>query len=242
MYQKALAILLLLSVLCLSGSAFATATASAQLEGLITETGNGYFLMNDAAQGEVRVNLDDATTAYEGTATKDSLAVGQYVYVQYNGVMTRSQPPQVTADKVSCYEVTGTVAAILDTGFTVENDPILGTVIVRLADGLPPVYEGVPITLYYNGVMALSYPPQITAVYIVVPTLEGLASDLSEDGFSLTLDDGSLYRVSVTEETAMLALPAEGDRLLVYYNGDTGATVTALAVASPGEQSAAEKM
>ncbi|MDD3214281.1 MAG: hypothetical protein PHY64_11435 [Eubacteriales bacterium] len=231
MIRKVLTTVLCLFVLVSAGAAFAE--ESAPLEGLITKTGDGYFIMNDVTQGEMQVNLDASITMYEGSAAKDSLAVGQYVYVQYNGVITRTSPPQVTADKVSCFQVTGTVTAILDTGFTVENDPILGTVIVHMGEGLPPVYKGVPITLYYNGVMALSYPPQLTAVYLAVPTLEGLVSGLSEDGFTLTLDDGTSYRVALTMDTDILALPADGEQLLVYYIGETGAAVTALAVASP---------
>jgi hypothetical protein len=47
-------------------------------------------------------------------------------------------------------------------------------VIVHGGDTLPPVYEGVAITLYYSGVIALSFPPQISAAYAVVPTLTGM--------------------------------------------------------------------
>ncbi len=46
--------------------------------------------------------------------------------------------------------------------------------IVHGGDTLPPVYEGVAITLYYSGVIALSFPPQISAAYAVVPTLTGM--------------------------------------------------------------------
>ena len=86
---------LLLALLFTGVSFTAVAETTATLEGLITEIDDGYFLMQDIQQGSVRVNLDE-TTVYEGTATQTSLAKGQYVYVQYNVVMARSLPPQVS--------------------------------------------------------------------------------------------------------------------------------------------------
>jgi len=235
--KKLVAVALMLSLFCFC--CFASAETDALLQGLITEVGDGYFLMDDTRQGAVRVNLDGETTVYEGVVTGDTLAAGQYVYVRYNGVMTRSLPPQVTAEKVSCFTVSGTVADILDTGYTVEGDAVLGTVIVRTEDAFPIVGAGVPVTVYYNGVMALSYPPQVTAVYTVVPVLEGVASGVTADGFTLTADDGATYSIAVTADTGIYTLPAEGERLKVYYNGeltdDTAAV--ALAVVSPEAES-----
>ncbi len=233
MLRRVISLLLTLSLLC-GTTAFAQDSAAATLEGLITEIHDGYFLLDDITYGSVQVNLDPSTTVYEGIATADTLASGQYVYVAYNGSMTKSLPPQVQAEKVSCFTVTGTVSAILSDGFTVEGDALLGTVIVHTSAVLSPVYQGVSITLYYNGVMALSDPPQITAVYISVPTLLGVVSGLESNGFTLTTDDSVTYEVELSSMTDIFALPAEGEQLLVYYNGDTsGETVEALAITLP---------
>ncbi len=237
MLKKAEYLLLTLLLLLFSGTAaFAQDNTGATLEGLITETKDNYFLMDDIAYGSVQVNLDPSSTVYEGVAAAYTLAAGQYVYVAYNGSMTKSIPPQVQADKVSCFTVTGTVNAILNDGFTVDGDALLGTVIVHTSGVLSPVYQGVSITLYYNGVMALSYPPQVTAVYLSVPTLQGVVSGLISDGFKFTTDDDITYQIALSPSTDILALPAEGARLLVYYNGDrSGETVEALAITLPDD-------
>ena len=63
------------------------------LQGAILEVGEDSLRIEDAEQGEVVVLISEDTvleTGYE-------LAVGDYVYVDYDGVMTRSLPPQVTA-------------------------------------------------------------------------------------------------------------------------------------------------
>ena len=220
--------------LLMCASAFASTVPSVTLEGLITEAGDGWFLMSDVTQGAVRVNLDDATTAYDGIAGKDAMAVGQYVYVTYNGIMTRSLPPQVTAQKVSCFVVNGTVTDILENGALVEGDTVLGSVIVHGYAGMPPLYQSVPVTLYYNGIMALSYPPQITVAYAVVPALTGAVSSAGTTGFTLTAGDGTVYTISVSAATEMQSLPANGEQVTVYYSGTPGenSTVTAFGVAA----------
>ncbi|HPR78703.1 MAG TPA: hypothetical protein PLR69_08900, partial [Candidatus Limiplasma sp.] len=204
--KKLLALISALFIATLSFAACAEATAT--LEGLITEIDDGYFLMNDVQQGIVRINLDE-TTVYEGTATRTSLVRGQYVYVQYNGVMTRSLPPQVSAQKVSCFQVSGTVSALLENGFIVDGDSTLKQVVVHAGSDQPPVFKGMAVTLYYNGIMALSQPPQINAVHMVVPTLSGSASNVTDKGFTLTSADGTQYAVTLTSETVVSALPAD---------------------------------
>ena len=55
---------------------------------------------------------------------------------------------------------------------------------------MPHLYQGMPITVYYNGVMAMSYPGQVTARHIVVPELTGVVSDRDSAGFTLTDAEG----------------------------------------------------
>ena len=66
---------------------------------------------------------------------------------------------------------------------------------------MPHLYQGMPITVYYNGVMAMSYPGQVTASHIVVPELTGTVSDRDSAGFTLTDADGNEYRVLLSEQT-----------------------------------------
>jgi hypothetical protein len=216
-----------------SADGFTLKDVATTFEGLITEVESGYFVFNAANEGPVRANLDD-TTVYEGTASKDTLAVGQYVYVLYNGVMTRSLPPQISAQKVSCFEATGTVTSLLDNGFVLEGDAVLGTVVVHTDVTLPPVFLNVPVTLYYSGVMSMSMPPQISAVHLVVPELEGTVSDITEAGFTLTSANGAEFHITLGADMSVAVSPTDGARMVVYYNGQlsNGADVDALAIAA----------
>lgn len=228
-WKNGLAVLL---ALMLPWAAVAQATQTQTLQGLITEVGDGYFFLADETYGEVRVNLEDTVTAYEGIAAKDTLTLGWYVYVQYNGVMTRSLPPQVTATRVGCYVVRGTVSEILANGFLLDGDEVLGKVIVHLGEEFPPVYRGVAITVYYGGVMALSMPPQISAAHVEVPVLQGTVSDRRDADFTLTDAAGKAYRIAITADTLLRAMPDEGVAVLAYYSGElAGDTATALEIA-----------
>lgn len=63
-------------------------TALEILQGTVSETGEGWFLL-DSAEGPVRVNTGAASRMPE------DLAPGDKVAVYYSGVMSRSIPPQV---------------------------------------------------------------------------------------------------------------------------------------------------
>lgn len=70
------------------------------LTGQITEVGEDYLILEDAQQGQVHVNFAE-DTVYEGIE-QNALAVGQYAVVLYNGVMTLSRRPMVTACGSAC--------------------------------------------------------------------------------------------------------------------------------------------
>ena len=102
---------------------------------------------------------------------------------------------------MGCYRLTGTVDLSLSMGVLLTGDPIFGDVIIRVDGSMPHLYQGMPITVYYNGVMAMSYPGQVTARHIVVPELTGTVSDRDSAGFTLTDADGNEYRVLLSEQT-----------------------------------------
>lgn len=58
--------------------------------------------------------------------------------------------------------------------------------LIRRGADQPAVSLGMSVTVYFSGVMAMSMPPQISAVHIVLPTVEGVASSVSDTGFLLT--------------------------------------------------------
>ena len=170
------------------------------LEGLVTEIVDEGFVMEDIELGNVLLNVDE-TTVMDGILAEEEIEVGQYVFVEYDGRLTRSLPPQAHADRVGCYRLTGTADLSLAVGVLLTGDPIFGDVIVRVDGSMPHLYQGMPITVYYNGVMALSYPGQVTASHIVVPELTGTVSDRDSAGFTLTDADGNEYRVLLSEQT-----------------------------------------
>ena len=170
------------------------------LEGLVTEVLEQGFVMEDIELGSVLLNVDE-TTVMDGILAEGDIEVGQYVFVEYDGRLTRSLPPQAHADRVGCYRLTGTVDLSLSMGVLLTGDPIFGDVIIRVDGSMPHLFQGMPVTVYYNGVMAMSYPGQVTARHIVVPELTGAVSDRDSAGFTLTDADGNEYRVLLSEQT-----------------------------------------
>lgn len=167
-----------------------------------------------------------------------TLAVGQYVIVTYNGQMTRSLPPQVTAQTVRCFIATGIVSELTEESLMLSDEK-LGDVLVMLSDTLPQVWEGGQITVYFDGVMTASLPAQINAKRIEVPSIMGEMSDLTEESFLLTDDSGEIWEVLLTDETSISGDLAEGDRVRVVFGGETSvpsddvpAQLTAYAVQS----------
>ncbi len=198
--KKFLSVLMTIAMLAAMPFAAMAEEPFALLEGLVTELVDGGFVMQDIQQGEVMINTSEATV-WDGDLMEGELAVGQYVYVEYDGRMTFSLPPQVHADRVACNVLTGSVAEVLEDGSILMNDDTFGEVIVHLSDDMRHVYAGMPITVYFNGVMALSLPGQVTASHIVLPLISGCVSNLTGEGFTLTDADGVEYEVKLAEDT-----------------------------------------
>ena len=173
---------------------------STLLEGIVTEIVDGGFVIEDAIQGEVMLNTSEATI-WDGMLMDSELMEGQYVFVEYDGRMTFSLPPQAHADRVACNVLTGSVVEVLEDGSILMNDDTFGETIVHLGEGMNHVYAGMPITVYYDGVMTLSLPGQANASHIVLPELTGAVSNLTEEGFTLTDENGIEYEVKFDENT-----------------------------------------
>ena len=214
--KKIISLLLSLTLtLALPLAAFGEQSApDTELEGFVTELVEGGFLMEDIDIGPVLLNVDEQTVR-DGILAEGELAVGQYVLVQYDGRLTRSVPPQAHADRIGCYVLTGTAGEFLEGGVMLEGDELFGKVYVHMDSTLAHVYPGVPMTVYYDGIMALSEPGQVNARCVVVPKLVGLVSEQDAEGFTLTEDGGESYRVLLDADTLMGALlEAEGETLV----------------------------
>lgn len=144
----------------------ATVQETTRVEGLIVTVGEGHFIMQDKDLGEIQVNLTDATV-FEGVQLSE-LAFGQYVFVDFDGKMTRSLPPQIFAQKVGMYPVSGVVTEVSEQSVTIEQSNGNGEAIVYLPEGEFQLSVGDEIIAYTNGAMTMSLPPQTTALAIEV--------------------------------------------------------------------------
>ena len=190
------------------------------LQGTILEVQEDGLLIMDEAQGEVLVLISDETvqeTGYE-------LGVGDYVYVDYDGQMTRSLPPQVTAGRIVSHKLEGDVVEV----YAEENALLLyGSDGNEYRINLPEAWDGETFDaqraiVYYDGAATLSLPPQVSAG-LVLPeyAIEDIITELSETSMTLGMDEGA---VLVEFDPALLPEGLEvGDAVRVSYeSADAG--------------------
>ena len=170
------------------------------LEGLVTEVVEGGFILADIERGDVMVNVSEQSVM-DGILAESEIAEGQYVFVEYDGRMTFSRPPQVHGDRIVCAVLTGSVTEVMEDGSILMMDDTFGDTIVYLPEGMQHVYAGMPITVYYDGAMTLSLPGQAAASHIILPELSGVVSNKTEEGFTLTDEYGMEYEVKFAEDT-----------------------------------------
>ena len=63
--------------------------------------------------------------------------------------------------------------------------------------------------------------------------LVGIVSDLTENSFVLTDDEGTRHTITITADTRLSTVPADGESVWVYYNSalQQGVGVIALEIA-----------
>lgn len=134
-----------------------------ELFGTVTEVTDAYILLDAGEMGMVQANLME-DTIIEGA---EAIEIGQVVRVVYDGKMTRSIPPQITALLVGVYAVEGEVTAIENGALTVKRVDTGEEVIITLPQDAQEIAVGDVITAYTTGAMTMSLPPQMNAVAIV---------------------------------------------------------------------------
>lgn len=192
------------------------------LEGEIIEflEENSNFVMDSTEFGHVMVHVNE-DTALELSGIEE-LAVGQYVRVQYNGIMTRSLPGQVNAMKIVSHMLEGTVVSIEREGSAVlVNTTTHGDVIVNLPEGsleapTPDTY----VVIYYNGIMAMSLPGQIGAWKIdTYARITGTLTEVGEGYYMVEQEDGTIVRVNIGDESQVEGALEAGAAVEVLYSG-----------------------
>lgn len=150
---------------------------------------DGSLLVEDENYGEVIVKFDVNTeiTADGKPAERDMLAAGQLLDIEYNGIMTRSIPPQTTAVRIDIQNVPEIVeyhdAKILSVDAEQKSitvsDENFDEIIVFLTEetfvtcgtapaGFADLAEGQEIVISYADYMTASIPPQTKAVSISI--------------------------------------------------------------------------
>lgn len=212
--RKVLSLFLIASALLAALPAAGEEARIYSLEGTIVEIADDFLLIDTEAHGEVQAATDEDTV----WDTDADLAPGDYVYVDYDGRMTRSLPGQVRAARVTCHRLLGDV---------VEIDAEANTMLLRLQDGveycvrLPETldagaWEAPRALAYFSGAATMSIPAQVSAG-LVVPgyTAQGEVVELDEN--SLLLEgEGEPMQVNFAALPEGVRL---GDVIRVTYDG-----------------------
>lgn len=137
------------------------------LVGAISGITQESFLIEDAAFGQVQVNISDDTVF--GGLPFAELTEGMTVSILFNGQMSRSIPAQVSALGVEAHVFTGTVAELREDGeVLIRLDTADEDVRMTLPEGAETPAVGARITCYTNGVQTMSLPPLMNALAVVI--------------------------------------------------------------------------
>ena len=124
----------------------------------VMEDGSLLILTNDGEEIVIHMN-EETIIGFE-----EPITPGQFIIADYNGMMTRSIPAQISGQYIYAYSMDGVVTEQLveDNAFLMETE-VQGLVMVRLPENLrmPNVDEHVRV--HFNGVMTMSLPGQINA-------------------------------------------------------------------------------
>lgn len=194
------------------------------LEGMVIESYEDGWLIENAELGEVKVLISEETYI----ETMRDIIPGDYLYIDYNGMMTRSLPPQITASVVRMYVLTGSVAEMnAEENTVLLNTDTHGEVMVHLPDEWTDhEIDSEYMTVYFNGAMTMSIPAQVSAgVALPGYTLQGAVTEIAEG--SLLIGEG-MEAVQVNYAAALLPENVNvGDIILVIHDGQMTRSIPA---------------
>ena len=184
------------------------------LDGQVTDIGDGYVtIILDGAEYQINITEE---TILDGT---EALAIGDWLQVVHNGQMTRSLPPQVAAQVIRSYSVTGVVSGLTENSFTLTDENGMEIVVNFDPERFVGVQDTMQVTVWFDGMMSRSLPAQITAEHIRTQVLTGTITELTEDGFMMVDDNGILTFVHVSEATRLFTEPAVDAAIRVTTDG-----------------------
>lgn len=194
------------------------------LRGTVLEVLEEGYLIQTEEKGDVMVNVGNETN-FE---IDEEITCGDYVYVDYNGMMTRSLPPQVSAMTVKMHKLEGDVLER-----DMENNTILlestsqGEVIVNLPDDWKDreITEE-HITVYFDGATTMSLPPQVSAGQVIQGYfLQGTVTEINDEYILLKKQD-TVYQVNRSGDEMPDGLEI-GKAVRVFFNGQLTKSIPA---------------
>ena len=146
-------------------------------------------------------------------------AIGDYVTVAYDGMMTHSIPAQITAQHIGNYMLMGLVSELTEEGFTLTFGEEVYAVNADAAL-LAGIQDGMFVTVYHMGMMTRSVPAAVNALHIRGQEIVGVVTEMVEGGFTLTVEGEELpYHVAVKEDALSFVQPEPGMEVIVVTDG-----------------------
>ncbi len=170
------------------------------------------LLTRDGLYVEALLNEE---TVFDG---KD-IALGDYIEVVYNGMMTRSLPAQINALTVVDHMLVGVVSEMTENGFTLTYGEDVYQVNAD-ASLLAGIQDGMFVTVYHNGAMTMSIPAQLSALHIRGQEIVGAVTEMVEGGFTLTVEGEEIpYHVAIQEGAIQFVQAEPGMEVIVITDG-----------------------
>ncbi len=147
------------------------------------------------------------------------IALGDYIEVVYNGMMTRSLPAQINALTVVDHMLVGVVSEMTENGFTLTYGEDVYQVNAD-ASLLAGIQDGMFVTVYHNGAMTMSIPAQLSALHIRGQEIVGAVTEMVEGGFTLTVEGEEIpYHVAIQEGAIQFVQAEPGMEVIVITDG-----------------------
>ena len=158
------------------------------------------------------------------------IAVGDYVQIVYNGMMTRSLPAQITADLIRNHMLMGVVSELTEGGFTLTFGEEVYAVNAD-ASLLSGIQDGMFVTVYFNGMMTRMIPAGVTAMHIRGQEIVGTVTEMVEGGFTLTVEGEELpYHIAIKEGAIQFVQAEPGMEVIVITDGVQTASLESILV------------
>ena len=198
---------------------------SALLQGFVMEVMDESILVLTRDGLYVEALLTEETAA-EG---KD-IAVGDFIEIVYNGMMTRSLPAQITAEYIHDHMLMGVVTDLTENGFTLTFGEEVYAVSAE-ASLLTGIQDGMFVTVYHNGMMTRMIPAGVNALHVRGQEIVGTVTEMVEGGFTLTVEGEELpYHVAIKEDALQFVQAEPGTEVIVIIDGLATASLESILV------------